>query len=82
MTYSHIDDLIPETKGVVSRKVYEEYFKEPGTLKARYLRYIKSNLGKKGAFNKLMRLMDSIEFVNLEQADVLIDWEKVPSVIL
>lgn len=82
MTYFHIADLIPETSGVISRKDYEEYFKEPGTLKARYLRYIKSNLGKKGAFNKLMKLIDTTEFINLEQADKLIDWEQVPSVLL
>ena len=82
MTYFHIADLIPERNGVISRRVYEEYFKEPGTLKARYLRYIKSNLGKKGAFNKLMKLIDTTDFVNIEQADNLIDWEKVPSVLL
>ena len=57
MTYFHIDDLLAETEGVMTREKYEEYFKEPGTLKARYIRYIKSNLGKKSAFKKLKKLL-------------------------
>lgn len=74
MCYFHIGDLIPESKGVMSKQAYEEYFKEPGTLKARYVRYMKSNLGKKNAFQKMMRLIDETDFVNLQQADSIIDW--------
>lgn len=82
MSYFHIGDLVPESSKVLSKVEYEDYFKEPGTLKNRYLRYVKTNLGKKNAFDKLLKLIDSEEFVNLEQADQMINWEKVPSVIL
>lgn len=74
MCYFHIGDLVPESEGVMSKEVYEAYFKEPGTLKARYMRYFKSNLGKKNASQKMMKLIDEREFVNIQQADGEIDW--------
>ena len=82
MTYFHIGDLLPESKGVMSREAYEAYFKEPGTLKARYTRYIKANLGKKGALDKMLKLIKSEEFENVEGACGKIDWGKVPVVEL
>lgn len=82
MCYFHIGDLLPETSGVLSRQEYEDYFKEPGTLKARYLRYFKTNFGKKNALDKLMRLVSDVNFVNLEQADKQIDWAKALKVVL
>lgn len=82
MTYFHIGDLLPETKGVMSRKEYEDYFKEPGTLKSRYMRYIKSNLGKKSALSKLEQLIRTKKFVCLDQADRMLDWDKQPSIII
>ena len=82
MCYFHIGDLLPEASGVLSRQEYEDYFKEPGTLKARYLRYFKTNFGKKNALDKLMRLVSDVNFVNLEQADKQIDWTKAPKVVL
>lgn len=75
MCYFHIGDLIPESHGVISKEAYEAYFKEPGTVKARYVRYFKSNLGKKSAFGKMIKLIDDMDFVNLQQADETIDWE-------
>lgn len=80
MCYFHIGDLIPESYGVMSKKAYESYFKEKGTLKARYTRYLKSNLGKKNAFGKMMKLIDGMDFVGLQEADSVIDWVKVPIV--
>ncbi len=82
MSYFHIGDLIPESSGMPSREEFERYYKIPGTLKNRYLRYIKTNLGKKKAFAKMMRLINTEDYINLEQADKMIDWEQVPSVIL
>lgn len=82
MTYFHIGDFVPETKTVMSKNDFEEYFKEPGTIKNRYLRFIKSNLGKKGALSKLESLIRSTDFINLEQADNQIDWQKAHSVVL
>lgn len=77
MCYFHIDDLLPESNGVMSREAYEAYFKESGTIKARYIRYLKSNLGKKGAMRKIMKLIESQDFVNVAQACEKIEWEKV-----
>ena len=82
MTYFHLSDIIPESTGVKSKEEFERYFKQPGTLKNRYMRYIKSNFGKKGAFEKLLKIIDSEDFVNLDQADKIIDWEQVPSIVL
>lgn len=82
MCYFHIGDLVPESEGVMSKDAYEAYFKEEGTLKARYMRYLKSNLGKKNAFPKMMRLIDEMKFVNLQQVDETIDWATAPIVTL
>ena len=82
MCYFHIGDLVPEHKTVRSREAYEAYYKEKGTLKARYSRYLKSNLGKKNAFPKMMHLIDNMDFVNLQQTDELINWINIPVVNL
>lgn len=82
MTYFHIGDLIPEISGMMSKEAFENYYKIPGTLKNRYLRYVKTNFGKKGAFDKMVKLIKMEEFVNLEQADEMIDWQEAPSVIV
>lgn len=82
MCYFHIGDLVPESSKVKTKEEYEAYYKEPGTLKARYVRFMKTNLGKKNAFSKMMRLIDDMNFVNLQQADEAIDWTAAPVVTL
>ena len=82
MCYFHIGDLLPETSGVMSKQAYEEYFKEKGTWPNRYKRYLKSNLGKKGAWNKLEKLVRSQDFINLEQADEVINWQECPRTLI
>lgn len=82
MCYFHISDLIPETGKVLSREAYERYFKEPGTLKARYVRYFKRNFGKKNAFDKMFRLIEDTDFIGIDQADQQIDWNDTPVVNL
>jgi polysaccharide deacetylase family protein (PEP-CTERM system associated) len=82
MCYFHIGDLLLEKGGMISREAYEAYFKEPGTLKARYMRYVKTNLGKKNALNKLMKLITDTEFMDLRRADETIDWNQAPTVRL
>ena len=84
MSYFHIGDLLPETQKVMSKQQYESYFKEKGTLLSRYLRYFKSNIGKKNAFDNMCKLLDNkgLKFVNIQEADKLIDWEKVDVVKL
>lgn len=74
MCYFHIGDLVPESAKVRTKEEYEAYYKEPGTLKARYVRYLKTNFGKKNAFQKMMRLIDEMEFINLQRADSVINW--------
>lgn len=74
MCYFHIGDLLPESNGLMSKKDYEEYFKENGTLINRYKRYFKSNFGKKNAWEKLDKLIRTSNFINLENADKSIDW--------
>jgi polysaccharide deacetylase family protein (PEP-CTERM system associated) len=80
MTYFHLWDLIPESQGVMSRSEYEEYFKESGSVIKRYKRYLKSNLGTKGAFEKLVKLIKNKEFISLEEAERRTDWDNVPIV--
>ena len=82
MCYFHIEDLLPEKGGVSSKERYETYYKEPGTLKNRYMRYIKSNLGKKAAWGKLEKLINTEEFVNIDLADSMIDWSGAPVINL
>lgn len=82
MCYFHIGDLIPESHGVMTKEAYEAYFKEPGTLKSRYSRYFKRNIGKKEAMSKLMKLIEQVDFVNLAEADKEINWDKAPVVDL
>lgn len=82
MCYFHIGDLVKELSKVPSKEEYESYFKEPGTMKARYMRYFKSNFGKKGAWEKMERLIKSEQFYNMQNSDELINWEKAPVVKL
>lgn len=82
MCYFHIDDLLLESKLVMSRKEYEDYFKENGSLINRYKRYIKANLGKKGAFAKMTRLIEQTRFINLADADAQTDWDKAQHITL
>ena len=76
MTYFHINDLVPEQ--MMEKEIFEQYFKEKATLFNRYKRLIKSNLGNKGAFNKMMKLIDKFEFQDLATADRTIMWNHVP----
>lgn len=80
--YFHLNDLINEKFKLKSKKEYEDYFKEPGTLKNRVMRYLKSNIGKGNSFEKLFSLVSAHQFVNLEEADRLIDWNHVHKIEL
>ncbi len=82
MCYFHIGDLLPETNSIMSRKEYEDYFKENGSLINRYKRYFKSNFGKKNAWKKLEKLIHTYDFTNLEIVDKSLDWTNCPQIIL
>lgn len=80
MTYFHLGDLLPVISGVMSKEEYENYFNEPGTAKARYLRYVKTNLGVGKNKKKLFKLLNNLDFCNIADADQQIDWSKTPVV--
>ena len=80
--YFHLNDLIQEKKKMMSKAAYEEYFKEPGTLKNRMVRYAKSNIGTGDAYGKLQKLLTDNMFINIQEADNLIDWNQVKTVQL
>lgn len=82
MTYFHIRDLLVESKSVMTKERYEAVFKEKGTLKARYMRYFKSSVGKKQAMSKLLKLIEQVDFVNLAEAERTIDWKEASVVEL
>lgn len=75
--YFHLNDLIRQKIAFKSKVEYEEYFKEPGTLKNRVVRYLKSNIGTDDAYGKLQRLLTEHLFVGIREADRQIDWGKV-----
>ena len=82
MCYFHIGDLIEVINKVMTKEEYEEYFHEPGTFLNRYKRYLKSNLGRHGVFDKIEQLICSDSFVGLEEADASTQWDRVPKVLL
>lgn len=75
MCYFHIGDLTPESLKMKSAKEYEAYYKEAGTLKNRLVRQVKNNLGKKGAFEKMIKLVDCNDFIGLQMADEMTNWD-------
>ena len=82
MFYFHINDLIEQNSKFMTKAEFEEYFKEPGTLKNRITRYVKTNIGKGGARDKLKFLLREYSFHNVEQAAKEISWNKQPLIEL
>lgn len=82
MTYFHLGDLLPVIDGVMTKEAYERYFDEPGTVKARYIRYMKTNLGVSGNKKKLFKLLNRMDFSSISEVDVQMDWSKAPIVTL
>ena len=82
ISYFHIDDLLVEQNKPMSREEYEEYFKETGTVIARYKRYVKANLGKSNAWDKFDRLLCTEGFVNIVQANRSVNWNDISEIEL
>lgn len=82
MTYFHLGDLLPVVSGVMTKDDYERYFMEPGTMKARYLRYLKFNVGVKGSKKKLFRLLDKMTFCNIFEANKMVNWSAASVITL
>ena len=80
--YFHIADLSHNKEKMMTRKEYETYFQEPGSLMRRILRHFKATIGTKGAFAKMENVLDDFVLVNLEQADKAIDWNRIEVVKL
>ena len=78
--YFHLNDLIDQKIAFMRKEDFEEYFKEPGTLKNRIMRYVKSNIGTGDAYGKLNSLLNDHSFTNIR--DCGIDWAKVKTIEL
>lgn len=65
MCYFHLGDLVQEKARFMSKQEFEDYFKEPGTLKSRTLRYFKSNVGRKAALSHLDSLINQFSFTSM-----------------
>ncbi|MBR1557296.1 MAG: polysaccharide deacetylase family protein [Prevotella sp.] len=80
--YFHLNDLIKQKIAFKSKAEYEDYFKEPGTLKNRLVRYVKSNIGTGDAYGKMARLLSEHLFISLKEADKMIEWDRVNTITL
>lgn len=78
--YFHLNDLINQKLKMKSRKEYEEYFHEPGTIEKRLIRYVKSNIGNGAGYVKLQKLMSEFSFSCIR--DCGYDWVKAKSIEL
>lgn len=82
MSYFHLNDLIQASWNMMSKERYEEYFKEPGTLKNRILRMVKGNISIGNTFNKLSKFITAGEFITIQTAIKKIDWANTPIIQL
>lgn len=82
MAYFHIGDIMHKPFVLRNREFYESYYKEPGTLKNRVMRMLKTSLGTKHAFDKMCKFVESFDFVSVEKADKMIDWNNFKTVNL
>lgn len=78
--YFHLNDLINTRIAFMSKAEYEEYFKEPGTLKNRVERYVKSNIGTGDAYGKMIRLLDAFPFTSIQNSEI--DWNNANTIEL
>lgn len=65
MCYFHIEDLLTDKVKFMTKDEFEEYFKEPGTIKNRYIRYLKSNIGRGNAMKNLEELVRTYSFISI-----------------
>lgn len=68
MCYFHISDLLPFKTNMLTRENFERYFQEPGSLKNRYLRYLKANFRRKYAFAGLAEIVRDFKFTSVTEA--------------
>lgn len=80
--YFHLKDVIDEKIGMLSKNQFEDYFKEPGTLKNRCVRYLKDNLRFGNVYDKLAGLMTNSSFISIATASECINWTEKETIIL
>lgn len=80
--YFHLYDLISEKRKLMSRADYEKLFRQPGTIKNRLIRYLKSNARTGDTFEKLRSVLHDFDFVNIRDSQNLIRWDKVERIEL
>lgn len=66
MCYFHIADLLTKKAPLQSREDFEAYFKEPGPLHRRLLRYFKSNIGRRTALPNMQELINTYSFTSIK----------------
>lgn len=74
--YFHLKDFIDYEVNFLTKEKYEQYFKEKGTLKNRWIRYIKDNMKLGNSYEKMLRLVSKMDFINIAEAEKEIDWAK------
>lgn len=82
MAYFHLGDIMKNTNGMMSPTDHENYYKEKGSLKNRLVRYVKSSLGTSKALGKMAGFIRDFDFVSVEQANEIIDWNQSKTVSL
>jgi len=65
MCYFHIADLLTDKVKLMTKAEYEDYFKEPGTLKNRYIRHAKANIGRGNTMKNLEKLLSTYHFISI-----------------
>lgn len=65
MCYFHIEDLLTNKATFMSRKEYEEYFNEKGSLHKRLIRFVKANVGRESALMNLESLIKGFKFYSI-----------------
>lgn len=77
--YFHIADFVKEER--MSKAEYEAYFMEKAGPFSTYVRYVKTNLGRGKSWKKLSKTIKEQEFMSLEEADRIQDWDTAPTAL-
>lgn len=78
--YFHLNDLIDQKIAFMNKTAYEDYFKEPGSLKNRMSRYVKSNIGKGDTFEKLVKLLSDHSVTCIRDSEM--NWANTKVIVL
>lgn len=65
MGYFHIKDLVTTKDPLESKSEYEKYYHQSGSLKNRYVRYLKANIGRSGALKNFDELVGTFKFQSI-----------------